>query len=132
MPDVVFVDLQYGDTDTEQTAFRAETGISLKRIPGIDNFRDLDDLASLIDACDVILAVSNTTAHLASALGKNVMVMLPYFSGLLWYWHQDRSDSPWYPTARLFRQDKIGDWNSVITQVKQVLKENIKALTKSR
>ena len=55
-------------------------------------------------------------AHLAGALGKPVWILLPFCPD--WRWHVDRDDSPWYPTARLFRQPAIGDWDSVIGQVK--------------
>jgi len=118
---VDFVDLQYGDTRAEQAALCAASNIALKRIAEIDNFNDIDDLAALIDACDIVVTVSNTTAHLAAALGKPVFVMLPFSAGLLWYWHIDRDDSPWYPSARLFRQERIGDWTGVIERVRQTL-----------
>jgi Tfp pilus assembly protein PilF len=117
LPGIDFVDLQYGDTVQEQVVFYANTTLSLKRVTEIDNFNDIDGLAALIEACDVVLTVSNTTAHLAAALGKQVLLLLPFSQGLLWYWHTEREDSPWYPTVRLFRQPAIGDWRSVIAMV---------------
>ncbi len=121
LPRVNFVDLQYGDTRAEQSALHAATGLALTRIAEIDNFNDIDGLAALIAACDVVVTVSNTTAHLAAALGKPTLVMLPFTVGLLWYWHVDRDDSPWYPGVRLFRQEQSGDWSGVIRQVQQAL-----------
>ncbi len=121
MPNVDFVDLQYGDTSAEQTALYASTGLALKRITEIDNFTNIDGLAALIGACDVVVTISNTTAHLAAALGKPTLVILPFSSGLLWYWHAGRNDSPWYPSVRLFRQNQAGDWASVVQQVRQAL-----------
>jgi tetratricopeptide (TPR) repeat protein len=121
LPGVDFVDLQYGDTAAEQKAFRAAAGIGLKRPGGIDNTSDIDSLAALIGACDVVVTVSNTTAHLAAALGKPTFVMLPYSVGLLWYWHTEGEDSPWYPNARLFRQSTSGDWNGVVRRVGKAL-----------
>ena len=121
LPGVVFVDLQYGGTSAERAALLAATGIEVKSLPEIDNFKDIDGLAALIEACDVVVTVSNTTAHLAGALGKRLMVMLPAGFGLVWYWHAGRTDSPWYPQARLFRQKTPGQWDSVIHDVtKQV------------
>ncbi len=114
LPHMEFVDLQYGDSGAEQAELRAITGFSLKRMPEIDNFNDIDGLAALIDACDIVVTVSNTTAHLAAALGKPVFVMLPYSAGSPWYWHMNRNDSPWYPGVRLIRPAGMGDWNSVI------------------
>ena len=121
LPGIDFVDLQYGDTAPEQAQALAITGRALLRAPEIDNFNDLDGLAALIEACDVILTVSNTTAHLAAAIGKPVLLMLPFSMGLLWYWHTERKDSPWYPTARLFRQPATGDWKTVIENVRTEL-----------
>ncbi|MFM2128551.1 MAG: hypothetical protein RL477_97, partial [Pseudomonadota bacterium] len=110
LPGTVFVDLQYGDTRAEQAELRARTGLALATAPEIDNFNDLDGLAALIAACDVVVTVSNTTAHLAAALGKPTFVLLSYAPGLLWYWQADRTDNPWYPSVRLFRQGSAGDW----------------------
>ncbi len=118
LPDIEFVNLQYGDTDKERDALKASTGCALQCVDEIDNFHDLDGLAALICACDVVVTVSNTTAHLAAALGKPVIVMLPYFAGVFWYWHEGREDSPWYPSARLYRQEHSDDWSDVVQRVK--------------
>jgi tetratricopeptide (TPR) repeat protein len=121
LPRIDFVDLQYGDTSKEQAELYAARGLKLTRVAEIDNFSDIDGLAALIEACDIIVTVSNTTAHLAAALGKPVLVMLPFSPGLLWYWHLDSKDSVWYPGARLFRQHRIGDWAGVIQRVREEL-----------
>lgn len=118
---IQFVNLQYGDTSKEQEDVRVKTGMVLESVKEIDNFNDLDGLAALITACDVVVTISNTTAHLAAALGKTVFVMLPYSVGLLWYWHDIRSDSPWYPSARLYRQERRGQWSDVLARVQNDL-----------
>jgi hypothetical protein len=123
LPDIDFVDLQYGDTSEEQAAFYDEAGIKLKKIPDVDNFQDIDGLAALINACDVVLTISNITAHLAGALGKTAIVMLPYARVFLWYWHNGNDRSLWYPDVRLVRQAKNGDWDSVMDRVKLILAE---------
>ena len=128
LPGIDFVDLQYGDTTQEQAALYAATRLSLKRVAEIDNFNDIDGLAALIQACDVIVTVSNTTAHLAAALGKPVLLMLPFSQGLLWYWHTDRTDNPWYPTVKPFRQHTAGDWHGVINDISEVLARQRTAL----
>jgi len=87
----------------------------------VDNLNDIDGLVALIDACDVIVTISNTTAHIAGALGKPVYLMLPYANSLLWYWHEDREDSPRYPSMRLFRQPRPNAWTSVLNKVAQAL-----------
>ncbi len=114
IPDIDFIDLQYGDTHLERKNFEAKTGIEIRKVDDIDNFKDVDDLAALINACDIVVTVSNTTAHLAAALGKPTIVLLAHTSVVFWYWHREGDQSPWYPTARLFRKSELGDWPSVI------------------
>lgn len=118
LEDIDYVDLQYGDTTAEREAVRISTGRTLRSEGSVDNFNDIDGLAALISACDVVVTVSNTTAHLAAALGKPVFVLLPYAYGVFWYWHAGRSDSPWYPSARLYRQERSGDWAAVLDHVR--------------
>jgi len=121
LPRIRFVDLQYTDTLEERIAVKGSTGVEVYRLDDIDNREDIDGLAALITACDLVVTVSNTTAHLAGALGKKVFLLLPYSEGSLWYWHTDREDNPWYPSARLFRQTAIGDWSGVIQRVAKAL-----------
>jgi Flp pilus assembly protein TadD len=128
LPGMRFVDLQYGDTSAERAELLGQSQISLHKFDDIDNFHDLDALASLISACDIVLTVSNTTAHLAAALGKPVIVMLPASPSLFWYWHLERSDSPWYPSAVLLRQTQAADWREVIATASVALKEFAGAL----
>jgi hypothetical protein len=119
--DVSYVDLQYGDTDAERAEVLREGGIAVERVPSIDTFNDIDGLAALVDACDVIVTISNTTTHLAGALGKRVFLMLPYSVGRFWCWQTDRSDALWYPNVRIFRQSQDGDWASVTREVRDAL-----------
>jgi tetratricopeptide (TPR) repeat protein len=112
-----FVNLQYGDTSEERDAFIQQNGVKIHHVDEIDNQNDLDGLAALICACDIVVTVSNTTAHLAAALGKPVIVMLPNNDALFWYWHRDSHTTPWYPSARLFRRSDSGRWEDVIDAV---------------
>ncbi len=123
---VRFVDLQYGDTSEERSAVAKATGVEVERVGDVDNTQDIDGLAALIGACDAVVTVSNTTAHIAGALGKPVYILLPFSQGTPWYWHVNRDDSPWYPAAKLFRQTRIGDWDSVVAQVAIGLKRGRK------
>lgn len=80
---------------------------------------DFAAASRLIGQMDLIITVDTATAHLAGGLGKPVWVLLPFAPD--WRWLTDRSDSPWYPNARLFRQPSGGDWVSVIADVKAAL-----------
>jgi tetratricopeptide (TPR) repeat protein len=112
-----FVNLQYGDTSQERDTFVQQYGVNIHHLDEIDNYNDLDGLAALISACDIVVTVSNTAAHLAAALGKPVIVMLPNNDALFWYWHRDSHTTPWYPSARLFRRSDSGRWEDVIDAV---------------
>ena len=116
-PGFGFVDLQYGDTAKELDDCRKKTGVSIIHLDEIDNMNDIDGLASLIEACDIVLTVSNTTAHMAGALGKPVWVMVPHTSGVFWYWFRDRKDSPWYPGARIVRQQPGQSWSDLVASI---------------
>ncbi len=80
-----------------------------------DVFEDFADTAALIENLDLILTVDTAVAHLAGALGKPVWLMNRYTS--CWRWLQQRPDSPWYPTMRIFWQPSPGDWSSVVQDV---------------
>lgn len=76
---------------------------------------DYAETAALIANLDLVVTVDTSVAHLAGALGKPVWILLPHAPD--WRWLLGRSDSPWYPTARLFRQSAPGDWTSVLADV---------------
>jgi len=76
---------------------------------------DFSDAAALVSLMDLVISVDTSIAHLAGALGKPVWILLPFDPD--WRWLADGKDSPWYPTARLYRQLRIGDWDSVVEQV---------------
>jgi hypothetical protein len=124
LPNVTFVDLQYGDTKTEKQSLFNEYGIEIKSIDEIDNFNDIDGLASLIDACDFVVTSSNVTAHLAGALGKKTYLLAPEAHGRICYWHNDDSYSIWYPSIRIFNQDNL-DWTKPIEKIKKCIKKEL-------
>jgi Flp pilus assembly protein TadD len=81
--------------------------------------KDFADTAWAIDKLDLVISVDTSVAHLAGAMGKSVWVLLPTMPE--WRWMLEREDSPWYPTMRLFRQQKAGDWSNVLEQVGKAL-----------
>jgi ADP-heptose:LPS heptosyltransferase len=77
---------------------------------------DFSDTAALVENLDLVISVDTSTAHLAGALGKPVWILNRFDT--CWRWFLKRSDSPWYPTARLYRQGRAGDWDGVLQRVK--------------
>lgn len=89
----------------------------------IDLTVDLDAAAAQIMAMDEVVTISNTTAHLAAALGKPMKLMLPKAAGRIWYWFSDRLQHPWYTTLRFYVQSRQGVWDDVIDKVSADLGE---------
>ena len=86
-----------------------------------DDLLDFSDTAALIDEMDLVISVDTAVAHLSGAMGKKTFILLPYSPD--YRWMLDRADSPWYPTATLFRQPSVGDWDSVISEIRQLLSD---------
>lgn len=84
---------------------------------------DLYDLARYIDSCEIVITVDTMLAHLAGAMGKRVFLMISKRSAYLWL--QNRADTPWYPTMRIFRQDRLNDWTNVVDEVAAALEEEL-------
>ena len=80
-----------------------------------DALNDFTDTAALCELMDVVISVDTSVAHLAGTLGKPTWVLLPYNPD--WRWLLKRNDSPWYSSMKLYRQDKIGDWDGVLRRV---------------
>jgi tetratricopeptide (TPR) repeat protein len=114
-PDIRWFSLQKGLAAND--AHRA--GAKPNLIDWTDELTDFADTAALISALDVVITVDTSIAHLAGALGKPVWVLLAYVPD--WRWLLDRAGSPWYPTMRLFRQQKIGDWRAPVDAVAKAL-----------
>lgn len=112
--DISFYSLQKGDGAGEAKDFRG-----LKLIDHTDDLHDFADTAALIANLDLVISVDTAVVHLAGAMGKPVWTLLPFAPD--WRWLLGRSDSPWYPSMRLFRQSRRGDWDSVVRQVVEAL-----------
>ena len=114
-PNYEWINLQ-ADCTVEEEKVLVDAGV--KAYPG--SIRNFADSAALIHHLDVVLSVDTAVAHLAGALGRPVWVMLNCF-GTDWRWLLNRDSSPWYSTARLFRQPAMGDWTSVTDKVHKFL-----------
>ncbi len=113
--DVFWVNLQHG------AAAGDIASDALLRDPDIDALVDMDGFAAQIAALDLVVSVSNTTAHVAGALGKPVQIMLPKVKNRHWYWFPDRAPNPWYPSLRPYVQSVDGEWRDVVAAVNEDL-----------
>lgn len=104
--------------DPQSAARLLELGRDLR--PEATGARDFAETADIIAALDLVITVDTSVAHLAGSMGKAVWVLLPAH-GVDWRWMRDRMDSPWYPSARLFRQGPAGEWPAVIAEVEAAL-----------
>ena len=120
-PHCDFINLQFGKFDEDLQQLQSKHGIKIRTIKEIDNYNNIEDLAALINCLDLVITIQNSTAHLAAALGKNTWIML--VKNPRWHWLINKKKSLWYPAAKLFRQEKIGDWNTVIKSIGMDLKK---------
>ena len=117
VPRASFYSLQKGSTSKQLEPLMEE----IRPLDLGPSIADFTDTAEFIDELDLVIAVDTSVAHLAGAMGKPVWIMLPYVAD--WRWLKHRTDSPWYETARLFRQHRPGDWSGVLGQVEAELKK---------
>jgi tetratricopeptide (TPR) repeat protein len=120
LPDLDFYSLQKGEpAEGDLLALQPDHWPERNFINLADEMRDFSDTAALIENLDLVISVDTAVAHLAGAMGKPVWLLLPCVPD--WRWLLNRDDSPWYPTARLFRQTAWDDWPGLIARVRQEL-----------
>ena len=119
-----FIDLQYGNTKSEVEKYVSDKNhILIYQDEEIDPLTDLDGFAAQVSALDLVISTSNTTAHLAGALGQDVWTLLRLVPS--WRWMTQRTDTLWYPKMKLFRQLQLGNWSPVFNEVKQALENHM-------
>jgi len=115
IPNVSFVNLQYGEHATEATAASRQFGIDILTFPELDPLQDLDNFAAAVAALDLVISIDNSTVHFAGALGQTTWTLLPLVPD--WRWQLKSNTTPWYSNMKLFRQKTLGDWESVVATV---------------
>jgi hypothetical protein len=114
-PDYEWINLQVESTQEENELLKQNQVLIVH-----DHINNFSDTAGLIHHIDVVISVDTSIAHLASAMGRPTWIPLNAF-GTDWRWLLNRDNSPWYPSARLFRQPTPGDWNSCLDKIHQYL-----------
>jgi hypothetical protein len=117
LPNIAFVSLQHEVRDEDAALLQSRRDV----LPVGADFKDFADTAAAIAALDAVIAVDTAVAHLAGAMGKPLFLLVPFAADFRWL--RGRADSPWYPSARLFRQPQFGDWDSAVNVLRQQLAE---------
>ncbi len=122
---VNLIDLQYSNTSNDRTSLKEQEGIVIWHIAEVDNDNDLEGLTALINLCDLVVTCSNSTAHLAGALGKETYLLVPYGRGRHWYWSHigKNGRSLWYPSVRVLPQIVAGSWREPLQELSEALKK---------
>lgn len=118
LPGISWVSLQYTPCAEEIAALAATGGPRIAEFPGVT--ADMDELASLVAALDLVVSVCNTTVHIAGAIGREVLVMAPFVPE--WRYAMRGERMVWYPSARVFRQSRYGAWDNVLENIKAQLR----------
>jgi len=118
--DATFISLQT-DPRPDDKALLEQTDI----VELTTHLTDFAETAALVSCLDLVITVDTSVAHLAGALGRPTWILLPWTPDYRWL--LDRDDSPWYPTARLFRQDETRAWDNVIARVHVALREFVQS-----
>ena len=118
IPNLRWVSLQYGDGDALQAEVDS-LGLAVTVDREVDQMTDMDGFAAQVGAMDLVITIDSSAAHLAGALGIPCWVLLPFAAD--WRWSDGRTDSPWYPRTRLFRQKGLGEWRAVVEEVREAL-----------
>lgn len=119
--DALFVNLQYGDTGEEIEASCLRFGAEIFSDLTVDQMASLDDFAAQVAAMDAIVSISNTTVHIAGALGVKCLALVPPAQGLLWYWGAAGETTPWYESVRLVRRTSQEGWAQQVARAASLL-----------
>jgi hypothetical protein len=111
-PEFDYVSLQKEVMDDDRATLRSHPNIAHYG----DELKDFSDTAALCELMDLVISVDTSVAHLSAALGKPTWVLTSFSPS--WRWLLDRTDSPWYPSVKLYRQEAIGQWESVFERVR--------------
>ena len=117
-----FINIQYGNVSNQVKKIKLMSGKEILKIPFVDLTHNISSVANIINNCDLIISVDNTTAHLAASLGKPVWLLLPYNADFRWM--EDITMSLWYKNVTLIRQSNKGSWSYEVDMIYNSLNES--------
>ena len=117
IPEIAFISLQHEVREDDAALLQSHPEV-LQIGP---EFKDFADTAAALAVLDAVISVDTSVAHLAGAMGKPLFLLLPFAADFRWL--RERADSPWYPSARLFRQPQFGDWDGAVKVLRQELSQ---------
>jgi tetratricopeptide (TPR) repeat protein len=117
LPNTEWINLQYNVSDHDKSII---SGGNIKFVELVNNdmFNDIENLVHCVQNCDVVVTCSNTTAHIAGALGKKTLLLLPFRRGRLFYWKAINGKCIWYPSVTIFNQETLLNWHKPISDVR--------------
>lgn len=121
--DCVFLSLQYGNVQADIDQLNALVPDALHTDPGIDASQDIDGLCAQIAALDGVVSISNTTVHIAGAVGTPALVLLPRVRPILWYWGYRGEHTRWYPSLQLLRNNSDDSCDDLMQRANNLLPE---------
>jgi len=115
------ISLQYGDHKAEVDAVQKTLNVEISQDPNINPMQDVDAFAAQVAAMDFVITISNTTAHMAGALGVPTVLLLPSGRGRHWYWFSSNENCLWYPNIKFVFQSADGTWDNALTECREYL-----------
>ena len=109
-----FINLQYGDVESEIKSFKEEYGIDILTIDNLDLFNDFDKLAAVLKNLDLFISVSNSTAHLSGSLGVKTLLVKPKNHAIFHYWNQPNNKTPWYKSITLLDKSDLNEERNIL------------------
>ena len=117
-----FFNIQYGNVFKQIKEVKMMNGKDILQVPYVDLTNDISSVAAIINNCDLIISVDNSTAHLAAALGKPVWLLLPYSANFRWM--ENITPAIWYKNATILRQKKENDWSEIVNTIFYALEKS--------
>lgn len=121
---IKIINLQYGNVSELINKYNYNHDNKIISVPEINLTEDIDGSISVIKNCDFVITISNTTAHLAGSIDKDVLLLTPKNIGKLHYWSSNSDRSLWYPSIKIFKQEENYSWSKTINKVNNYIKDN--------